>query len=78
MESIPDYADIVRLIQSPEGRKLLAMLQNADGAMLNYAVTRAKQGDYEGAKQALNGILKDPEAKEILETLGGKYGGNGR
>ena len=78
MENMPDYSAIFRLAQSPEGRKLIAMLQSSDSGALNTAMSNARKGDYEGAKQILTQLLNDPQARELLENLGGQYGGNGR
>ena len=78
MQTMPDYSDIIRFAQSPEGRKLLAMLKSADGAALDKAVSSAKTGDLSGAQAALSSVLTDPKAQELLKQLGGTYGGNGR
>ena len=78
MQTMPDYSDIIRFAQSQEGRKLLAMLKNADSTVLDKAVSAAKEGDFSRAQAALSSVLTDPKAQELLKQLGGTYGGNGR
>lgn len=74
MENMPDYSDIIRFAQSPEGRRLIAMLRQTDSGALDRAVGAAKTGDYTGAQSALSGILNTPEARELLKKLGGDHG----
>ena len=78
METMPDYSEIIRFAQSPEGRKLIAMLKSTDGIALDKAVDAAKTGDFSGAQAALSSVLTDPKAQELMKQLGGTYGGNGR
>ena len=70
MQNMPDFSDIMRLAQSPEGRKLIAMLQSADTIVLNTALSSAQAGDYNTAKEALSGILSTPEAQALLNKMG--------
>ena len=78
METMPDYSEIIRFAQSPEGRKLIAMLKSTDGTALDKAVAAAKTGDFSGVQAALSSVLTDPKTQELLKQLGGTYGGNGR
>ena len=57
-----------RVLASPEGQKLLALLRTDSGA-LKQAMQAVKSGDYESAKTALNPMLQTPEAKKLLEQL---------
>ena len=70
MQNMPDFSDIMRLAQSPEGRKLIAMLQSADTNVLNTALSSAQAGDYNTAKEALSDILSTPEAQALLNKMG--------
>lgn len=70
MQNMPDFTDMMRLVQTPEGRKLMAMLQNADANVLHTAMISAKSGDYNAAKETLSGILSTPEAQALLKQLG--------
>lgn len=70
MQNMPDLSDILRLAQTPEGRKLIAMLQSSDPAALSSALTSAQAGDMEAAKKAMSGFLDNPEAQKLLKQLG--------
>ena len=61
-------SDLRRVLASPEGQKLLALLKTDSGA-LRKAMQAVKGGDYEGAKTALDPMLQSPEAKKLLEQL---------
>ena len=61
-------SDLRRVLASPEGQKLLALLKTDSGA-LKQAMQAVKGGDYEGAKTALDPMLQTPEAKKLLEQL---------
>lgn len=74
MNSMPDFSEALRLAQTPEGRKLIAILQSTDGNALSSALSSAKQGDYESAKTALSSLLDSPEAQALLRSLGGNHG----
>lgn len=74
MQSMPDFSEILKLAQTPQGRRLIAMLQSSDPAALGSALTNAKAGDFEAAKSALSGILEDPEAQALLRSMGGGHG----
>ena len=63
--------DAMRLAQSNAGKQLIAMLQQADTGIVQSAMDHAAAGDYEKAKQALSSFLSSPEAKQLLEQLGG-------
>lgn len=74
MQAMPDLSEILRLAQTPEGQKLIAMVQSSDSTALNSALSSAGKGDYEGAKAALSGLLTSPEAQELLRRLGERHG----
>lgn len=77
MKKKPDFGgdfsieDAMRLAQSDAGKQLIAMLQNANSDHVQAAMDHAAAGDYEMAKQALSSLLSSPEAKQLLEQLGG-------
>jgi hypothetical protein len=68
----------MQLAQTAEGQQLLRLLQSTDGAGLQAAMDRAAAGDYTAAKKALSGILNNPEARRLLQQMGGNYGSDGR
>lgn len=70
MQTMPDFSELIRIVQTPEGRKLLSLLQSTDSQTLSRAMSSAKSGDYNGAKEALSDILNTPEAQALLNQLG--------
>ena len=63
--------EALRLAKSPAGQQLLAMLQNSDNQKLQQAMDQASSGDYTRASQTIRNLLSSPEAKKLLEELGG-------
>ena len=63
--------EALRLAKSPAGQQLLAMLQRNDKGQLKQAMNQAATGDYTQAKETLSTLLSSPEAKKLLEQLGG-------
>lgn len=63
--------EALRLAKSPAGQQLLAFLQSSNNAQVRQAIEHAAAGDYEQAKQSVGAILASPEAKKLLEQLGG-------
>ena len=70
MQNMPDFSDVMRLLQTPEGQRLLSILQSADSHVISAAISSAKAGDYEAAKKALSGVLSTPEAQALIDQLG--------
>ena len=60
--------DVKKLAQSHTGQQLIAMLSNHSTEM-NAAMTSAKLGDLEAAKQALAGFMADPQTRALLQKL---------
>ena len=63
-----------RLAQTPEGQKLMALLQQQDNAALQKAMTEASVGNYQAAGAILQSLLASQEAKSLMRQLGGKHG----
>lgn len=71
MENQKDYSELLRRAQSPAGQKLLSLLQASGGEQLQNAMKKASQGDFSQAKEQLTVLLDNPEAKKLLNELGG-------
>lgn len=71
MQNMPDYAQILRMAKSPEGQKLIAMLQQADSTSVSAAMKSAQTGDYDSARSALSSLLSSPEIQQLLKQLEG-------
>ena len=66
-----ELAEAMRLAQSSAGKQLLELLQNDDSPQLRNALEKARAGDFSQAKDAINAFLSTPDAKALLERLGG-------
>lgn len=64
-----------RLAGTPEGKQLAALLRQLGGTNLQQAMENAAAGDLTMAKRALQSIMNDPNARQMLQQLGG---GNGK
>ena len=76
MDHLPDtpmdMSQIMRLAQSPAGKKLIALLKKNDSDEMQQAMKRAADGDYSQAKKAIDKFLSTPEARALVEQLRGK------
>lgn len=63
--------DITRILGSPAGQQLLALLQQDGGAALRAAIGAATAGRTEEAKAMLAPIMESPEAKKLVAQIGG-------
>lgn len=60
-----------RLANSEAGQQLLAYLQQNSGNKLNQAMQLAAEGDSQQLKEALSSLMASPEAKALMQKLGG-------
>ena len=63
-----------RLAGTPEGKKLMQLLQQQDTGQLQKAMDAAGSGKYQEAGKILNTLLSSPEARHLIRQLGGKDG----
>ena len=63
-----------RLAGTAEGKQLAAQLQQLGGANMQQALEAAAAGDMNQAKQAISALMQDPQARTLLELLGGTNG----
>lgn len=68
------FWDAMRFAQSPAGQQLMHLLQQNGGKEVQKAMDQAASGDFTQAKQILSALMQDPEARKLLQQLGG---GNG-
>ena len=67
--------DIMKMAQSPAGKQLIAMLQNADPSVLQKAMTQATAGNYQEAKALLTPLMEAEKMKSLLQQMGGTSNG---
>ena len=63
-----------KLAKTPEGQRLMALLQHNDSGQLQKAMDAASAGNYKEAGQVLQSLLSSPEARQLMQQLGGKHG----
>ena len=70
----PDFSmqEAMRLANSPAGQQLLALLRSKDQNALNAAADQAGAGNMDQAMKTLSALLSSPEAKDLMQQLGGK------
>lgn len=63
-----------RLAQTPEGQRLMQLLQQKDSARLQLAAEKAAAGNYREAGAMLQSLLNSSEAKALMRQLGERHG----
>jgi len=63
-----------RLAKTPEGLRLMRLLQQGDNGQLQKAMDAANAGNYAQAGNILQSLLSSPEAQQLMRQLGGKHG----
>ena len=76
MDHLPDtpmdMSQIMRMAQSPAGKKLISLFKSSDSDEMQQAMKRAADGDYSQAKKAIDKFLSTPEASALVEQRRGK------
>lgn len=67
--------ELMQLANSPAGKQLLALLQQADPSAVQNAMTQAARGQYTQAKDLLTPLMESDQAKALLQQLGGSLHG---
>jgi len=62
--------EVYRLAASPAGQKLIALMQQHGGSEFQKAMQSASAGDYTQAKRAIEKLMTDPQAQQLLKELG--------
>ena len=62
--------EVLRMAASPAGQQLIAMLRKQSGSDFQAAMSSASSGDYTQAKQAIEKLMSDPQAQQLLKQLG--------
>lgn len=67
--------EVMKLANSPAGKQLIALLQQADPQAMQKAMTLAARGDYDKIPQVLSSLKEMDEVKKLMKDMGG--GSNG-
>lgn len=73
-----DLQKVLSIAKSPAGQQLLAMLQRCDADTVQQVRTNAQSGNFAAAQDALQTLLKNPEAQQLMKELGGNHGRSGK
>lgn len=60
-----------RLASTQEGQQIMELIRSRQGANLTSAIEKANAGDYSALQNTVQQFLSTPEAKKLLEKLGG-------
>ena len=60
------------MVSSPEGKRLLALLQSSGGENVQRAAEAYKNGDVAAAQALLKPVMQSQEANDLLHKFGGK------
>ena len=63
-----------RLAGTPEGQRLMQLLQQQDAAQLQKVMDAAGSGKYQEAGKMLSSFLAAPEVQQLIRQLGGNNG----
>ena len=61
----------MKLAQSSAGKQLIQLLQLHGGQELRAAMEQAAAGNYNNAQKTISALMQNPEAKKLLEQMGG-------
>ena len=61
----------MKLAQSSAGKQLIQLFQLHGGQELRAAMEQAAAGNYNNAQKTISALMQNPEAKKLLEQMGG-------
>ncbi len=67
--------EAMKLANSPAGKQLIGLLQQADPQAVQKAMNLAASGDYDKIPQVLSSLKEMDEVKKLMKDMGG--GSNG-
>lgn len=65
--------ELMKIANSPDGKKLLNLVQQQGGAGLSSAMQQAESGDYSSIKELITKIMDNPEAGELIKRIRGNH-----
>ena len=66
--------EAAKLAATPEGKQLSQLLLQIGGTDLQKTLEKAAMGDYRQIQKTISALMQDPQARQILEKLGGFNG----
>ena len=64
-----------KIADSDTGKKLFALLNQSDPNALKNAMKQAAAGNYQQVQRTISQLMASPEAKALLEKMGGTHNG---
>lgn len=65
--------ELMKIANSPDGKKLLNLVQQQGGAGLSSAMQQAESGDYSSIEELITKIMDNPEAGELIKRIRGSH-----
>ena len=62
--------EAMKIAATPEGKKLINLLQQQNGNDLQKAMNLAAEGDISQARKVIQSLMENPDAKKLLDQLG--------
>ena len=62
--------EAMKIAATPEGKKLINLLQQQNGNDLQKAMNLAAAGDISQARKVIQSLMENPDAKKLLDQLG--------
>lgn len=72
MQNNSQFSQLKDLASSPEGKRLIALLQRDGGETARRAAEEYKNGNVAGAQALLQDVMRSREAGDLLRKFGGK------
>lgn len=67
-------SQLLEKLNTPEGKRLLAMMQKDGGAAFSKAAAAAKSGNYAKAQSILSPLIEGTEAEKLASAIAEKIG----
>lgn len=64
-----NYGALEKIAHSPDGQRLLSLIEQQGGSHYRTAMEQAEQGDYAAVKEMLSKILATQEARQLIERI---------
>ena len=64
-----DIENVMQLAKSPQGQKLIQILQQNGGQSVETAKKQAASGNFADAQKTLSGVLNDAQIQKLLKEM---------
>jgi len=70
--------EAMRLAGTPAGKQLINLLQRQNSTQLQQAMSSASAGNYQQARNILEGLMQAPDVRNLLSQMEAQHGSDGR